>query len=48
MVCGTSKYVWTAELLSQINNTDQKQSICIKYVFHELMELGGYAIPYFH
>ena len=48
MACGTSKYVWTAELLNQTNNTDQKQCLCMKYVFHELMELGGYTIPYFH
>ena len=43
-----AKYVWTAGLLSQTNNTDQKQCLCMKYVFHELMELGGYTIPYFH
>ena len=48
MACGTSKYVRTAELLSQTNNTDRKHSLCMKYVFHELMELGGYTIPYFH
>ena len=48
IACGTSKYVWTPELLRQTNNTDQKQSLCINCVFHELMELGGYILPYFH
>ena len=48
MACGTRKYVWMPELLLQTNNADQKQSLCINCVFHELMELGSYTIPYFH
>ena len=48
MVCGTYKYVWTPELLCQTNNTDQKQSLCMKCVSHGFMELGGYRTPYFH
>ena len=48
MACGISKYVWTPELLRQTNNMDKKQSLCINCVFHELMELVGYTIPYFH